>query len=81
MTGGFDGQLAVLTGSIQTDGFIDHIAVAPLEAVMDAALFCDEFGKAGGGDGVGDNSGAGMLTQEDGREHGDDAVAVQFASI
>jgi len=81
VAGGLDGQLAVLAGGVQTDGLVDDVAIAALEAVMDTAPLGDELGQAGGGDGVGDDGGAGMLPQQDDRQHGDDAVAVEFAAV
>ena len=78
MAAGFDGQGAVDPGFVETHRFIDHIAVAPLEAVMHTAPFHDEPGQTGRSNGVRHDGGTGLLIQQDGGNKGDEPVAVDF---
>ena len=40
-----NGKLGIDAVFIETDGFVDHVFIAALKAVMHAAMVCNEFRK------------------------------------
>ena len=66
---------------LQAYGLVDNIAVAALEAVMHTALLCNKLGKAGAGDRICHNGGAGVVAQQNCAHQRNQAVAVQLFAI
>ena len=75
------GNLRILPRVVQAYGLVYNVAVAAHKAAVYAAVRRYEFGKAGGGDGVGHYRGARVLVQLYRRYHGNKPVAVQLPPV
>ena len=81
MAAGFDGQGTLDALGIETDGLVNHVAVAPLVAVMLPAPVVDELLQARGGHRIGHDGLSGLFIQQNGGNQRNKPVAVDFPAI